>query len=573
MGLLGDTQNWTQAHLRAVRRRTNEISDKYRHRSVSFFYRDVGRGGDAVEGTVSTFRSWFGVPEKCVRISPIPDGSYDKDDIKDEQDFCEIDFYSHDIALCPKIWSTSVGVVMYDISSGQFEGERRRFQETICAAGLFAKYIAEDKLGKLKFTMNRSGTSGAFSTSSLLYYHFSRYFDMSTKVPVAVWRNIDSKVLLGEIALGGVALTENNANLTRINRGWHTLVDTINDPLSYVRSDTYGGPQDLMATDGSTVFGALLDGSGQTYGPELDRSIDTPWSVETYEELQMIPTFRALASDAPLDVAISLGRSQALGNFSEMQDHVEHLSPEQLAFSMHDLSEVLLIDYIMSQQDRLGNIEYKPYFYWLDNGHVMRVEAKGHSAGEGKVPEDAVRILRMRLNDNDMGGREEYTNRTKLFGILEKLRHFDAKTYRRLMKLDADFQSAGPVYTWLSESLGLSGRPIDTCYTCLVGSPEIRLTQVQMIVDNTARAAEILRSACEDGTLRFDLEPKQFFENGYVTADTQSCTNNDRLLLTVGPLKIYSTVDDWVAHSLLRISTYTQWLEQVVDRQSIIMSD
>jgi hypothetical protein len=350
---------------------------------------------------------------------------------------------------------------------------------------------------------------------------------MSTKVPVAVWRNIDAKVLLGEIALGGVALTENNANLVRINTGWHTLVDTINDPSSYIRTDTYGGPQDLISSDGDTVYGVLLDGSGQTYGPELDRSIDTPWSVKTYDELEMTPTFTALVSDAPLDVAISFGRSQALDNFSEEQDQAENLSPQQLAFSMHDLSEVLLIDYIMSQQDRLGNIEYKPYFYWLDNGHVMRTEANGRTAGEGKVPEDTVHILRMRLDDNDMGGREEYTNHTELFGMLEKLRHFDAKTYRRLMMLNADLQSAGPVYIWLSENLGLSGGPIyRPIFTGLAERLGIQVSKVQMIVDNTARAAEILRSACEDGTLRFDLEPKQFFANGYVTPETQSCTIN-----------------------------------------------
>lgn len=240
--------------------------------------------------------------------------------------------------------------------------------------------------------------------------------------------------MLGEIALGGVALTENNANLERINTGWHTLVDIINDPSSYIGSDTYGGgPQDLISTDGDTVYGALLDGSGQSYGPELDRSIDTPWSVETYDELQMTPTFRALSSDAPLDMAISFGRSQTLGNFPEKQDQAENFSPQQLAFSMHDLSEVLLIDYIMSQKDRLGNIEYKPYFYWLDNGHVMRAEANGRTAGEGKVPEDAVRILRMRLNDSDMGGREEYTNRTELFGMLEKLLWFEIKAQRVIL--------------------------------------------------------------------------------------------------------------------------------------------
>ena len=119
------------------------------------------------------------------------------------------------------------------------------------------------------------------------------------------------------------------------------------------------------------------------------------------------------------------------------------------------------------------------------------------------------------------------------------------------MELDADLQSGGPIYGWLSNNLGL------------------RESKVQQIVDNTALAAGILRSTCEAGTLRFDLGPKEYFANGFVTPDTQSCTINERLLLTVGPLKIYSTVEDWVANVQSRIFECLQWLEQVVDRQSI----
>ena len=78
-------------------------------------------------------------------------GNYDKDDIKEEMDLCEIDFYSRDVALCPKIWSTSAAVVVYDLSSGPFEEERLRFQETICEGGKIAKYLTDGVLGKRKY--------------------------------------------------------------------------------------------------------------------------------------------------------------------------------------------------------------------------------------------------------------------------------------------------------------------------------------------------------------------------------------------------------------------------------------
>ena len=175
---------------------------------------------------------------------------------------------------------------------------------------------------------------------------------------------------------------------------------------------------------------------------------------------------------------------------------------------MRDLSEILLMDFIMTPQDRLGNIDFNAYYYWTNNGFVARETVKGSELGDGKVPEDAVLILRAELNDNDTGGRYEYDNLTMLAGVLEQLRHFDAKTYRLLMKLNADLQSEGPIHAWMSNSLGL------------------RTSKVQQIVDNTALAAGILQSTCETGALRFDLDPKQFFANGYASEDVQPCTFN-----------------------------------------------
>ena len=58
--------------------------------------------------------------------------------------------------------------------------------------------------------------------------------------------------------------------------------------------------------------------------------------------------------------------------------------------------------------------------------------------------------------------------------MLEKLRHFDGGVYHRLMALDADLQSQGPIYQWVATSLGLDER------------------QVRQIVNNTRLAAGIL---------------------------------------------------------------------------------
>ncbi|MCK4862081.1 MAG: hypothetical protein KAS85_09245 [Rhodobacteraceae bacterium] len=105
---------------------------------LCLLFATTAKAGDAVLGAETAFESYYGTVEKCVRILPVPGGEYDKGDIKEETELCELDFYSHELVLCPKIWSTSAAVVVYDISSGQFEGERRSFQELVCAGGIVA---------------------------------------------------------------------------------------------------------------------------------------------------------------------------------------------------------------------------------------------------------------------------------------------------------------------------------------------------------------------------------------------------------------------------------------------------
>ena len=54
----------------------------------------TAQASDAVIGEEKAFTSPNGVEEKCVRIAPIPGGSYSKGDAKDESDYCSIDLNS-----------------------------------------------------------------------------------------------------------------------------------------------------------------------------------------------------------------------------------------------------------------------------------------------------------------------------------------------------------------------------------------------------------------------------------------------------------------------------------------------
>jgi hypothetical protein len=454
---------------------------------------------DAVTGFETLHQSPNGIAERCVRIAPIPGGEYSKDDIADEEAFCSIDLYADNVAMCPKTWSTSPGTMIYDVSEGPYAGDRAEFERNACKEGKSAKDLAKTDLAKFKPTMNASGTSGTFSPSPLLYYHFSRYFDATVKVPVAVWRSIDAKEHLIEVASAGLSLS-GHRNSGRMNHaGWQVLVEAEKNPSSYSPTD------DLFTSDRSQIYGILTSSPGHRYGSEINGTRVSGWGKGQNLDFQETPAFLALRKEKTLTDAIAEGLADGREDRQIAKDLGKDVPAQQMAFWMKELTEIVLLDFIFSQQDRVGNIDFTPYYYWVEDGELKHKKAKHHTAGDGSVPENALLLRRTNLNDNDAGGRVQYANFAKSTQMLEKIRHMDADTYKKLMALNADLQGGGAIYQWVSSSLGLNDG------------------QVGQIVKNTALAADILRQTCEAGNMRFDLNPKEFFETGSVTEETVSC--------------------------------------------------
>ena len=158
-----------------------------------------------------------------------------------------------------------------------------------------------------------------------------------------------------------------------------------------------------------------------------------------------------------------------------------------------------------SQQDRIGNIDFLSYWYWVEDGQVRRMLASGSRLPDELAGHHAIRIKRTQLNDNDAGGRIPYANFAKKTGMLEKIRHYNADVYRRLMRLAADFEAQGELSGYVRDSFGLS-------------QPEFR-----QVVTNTGLAASILRTSCKAGNLRFDLDPEAFLISGSVAEEDVDC--------------------------------------------------
>ena len=281
--------------------------------------------------------------------------------------------------------------------------------------------------------------------------------------------------------------------------GWKILEKAQKNPASYRPTD------ELFTADRKQVYGVLLEPHGDRYGPEVNGTRRSGWGAGQNRDFQETPPFLALRSPLPLQEAIDAGIQKASADTTLRQAMRSGIPPEQMVFWMKELSEITLLDYIFSQQDRVGNIDYLSYWYWVDDGAVSRMPASGTHLPDELAGQHAIRIQRTRLNDNDAGGKVPYANFTKKTGMLEKIRHYSADTYQRLQQLAADFEAGGELHDYVRDSFGLS-------------SP-----QFEQVLKNTRLAAGILRDSCRAGKLRFDLDPTAFLLTGKVEEQQPDC--------------------------------------------------
>jgi hypothetical protein len=372
--------------------------------------------------------------------------------------------------MCPKTWSTSPGTMFYPLKSSPYSSVRQ-FESSACHN---QRHVPIKSIA-FKNTMNMKGTSGTFSTASLLYYHFSRYLNTQIKVPVSVYRSIDKDVHLQRVTHTGISLSKSRM----IHKAWRDMQVVEKNPTAYHPVD------ELFTKDHKQIYGALLRSTGKRYNKYVNGTRKSGWGEGQSRDFEQTPPFRALRSPKPLAQAAS---------------HTDHnYSKEQIVFWMKDIIEITLLDYIFSQQDRIGNIDYTKVWVSGSDEQLIRSSSKLSNNSKPQL------IKQTHLNDNDAGGRYSYANYTKKTDMLELLRHYNSDTYHQLMKMEKDFNQKGKLYHYLSNTFGLSAKQRD------------------MIVKNTKMAAEILRTNCKSNKLIFDLEPEQFFLQGKVTPIKQVC--------------------------------------------------
>ena len=454
----------------------------------------------SVRGMETVFKSPSGVSEKCVALSHMPGGNYSPDDLAMERALCSVDFYGDTHALCAKVFSTSPGTLVFDLRGGPYAGDPARFERENCGSGTVHKRGAAAEPISFKMSVNTRESSATFANASLVYYHFARYFDASAHVPVAVFRSIDRLEHGRRVSAAGVRLSAGKPGLAMNHAAWVSLAAAEQDPASYK-------PTEELFTPDGLLFGVMLHPLGKRYGEEMNGTRRSGWGDGQNRDFQRTAPFLALRSARPLREAIADAAAEAMRDPVLAKAMGRGTTAEQLAFWMSDLVDVTLLDYVLGQQDRVGNVDYLPYWYWVDGGALRRVASTSNTPPPQAAGHDPQRIRRTEIGDNDAGVRVTYVNYAKRTGMLDNLRHYRAETYRRLLRLDADFAAAGPLHEYVRTSFGLSDR------------------EFAAIKTNVRSAATILRDACRAGRLRFDVEPEEFLAGGTVTERKVDCVN------------------------------------------------
>lgn len=454
-----------------------------------------------VNGSTISYTSPRGVEEHCIILDRMPGGVYSDADQAQEKVFCSIDFYAGSHALCPKVFSTSPGTLVYDISRGDFAGKPDAFESRQCSSSSPFKHGALGEPVSYKMTMNGKGTSGTFSTASLLYYHFSRYLDAQVHVPVSVYRSMDKQVHLERVTDPGLQISAHRKGGAMNHSGWEIMRKAAKDPASY------HPVSELLTPDREQFYGVLLHPHGDRYNAEINGTRASGWGKGQNRDFQETAPFRALRSEKPLQEAVEEGIHAAAQNTTLRQAMRHGVANEQMVFWMQEITELTVLDYIFSQQDRIGNIDYLNYWYWVDDGEIRRRPASGSKVPEDIASHHPVRLRRSQLNDNDAGGRIAYANFTKKTGMLEKIRHYNPETYRRLIQLAADFEARSELYDYVHNTFGLSDQQFD------------------QVLKNTRLAAGILRDTCRAGKLRFDLDPAEYLLTGKAEQHKVNCDN------------------------------------------------
>lgn len=409
---------------------------------------------------------------------------------------------SKEILACPKYNSTNPGTNLVEVPSNMTYGEAA---EKLCVpkdkaiAALKAENEEpEDKDYEGKYDLDakfKSTISCSATSSALGFYHLSRLLGGIGRVPVVVARTL-SRVTHQEVATR--AVNHFNGNQELIAQNWRTFLKASKDAGA-------GKPNPKIYTDkGQYVYGGLQK---NLKGEERYTEIGGRGAYdERYTRFLGQDPFLRVANPADVKHLPPAGVSTlpAVRVFSEMAPQI---------LQMQDVSDMVLIDTLMSQDDRIGNIHVKPMVLEVGSQAPRKMKKPEEKALEAlqkaknsfplsaavaaeastKVFPDgrAIFVRAMYLKDNDCGvDIDSRSNQMRRNKVLESVRHMNPETYKRFMAFAEEVES-DRFKTFATETL-------------LYRDVEYQGHRLSL-KENVRHAAKILGENCQSGLLKLDL--------------------------------------------------------------------
>jgi hypothetical protein len=361
--------------------------------------------------------------ELCVVPKKFPGADYEKDDPEDEAKLCRFDFRSN-VAVCPKLTSTNPGVDILDLAGK----DKDAVEASICG-----RIDREPHKKRAKF---KQSVTCSYTPSHLAYYHVSRMLGDVLNIRPAVVRTMDVDLHKSIVAAGRKFTEKLVGGPFDVGDAWVDWQKRYANPAQASKASSF------FTSDFTQIYGSLMKNAHTK-----DFAKNDPWRANNVGGVQAFmaksPGFKAVTDGRPL-----AGRVPA--NLAEAA---------QALSAAKDFSDMIVLDFLLSQQDRYGNIGGDDFILAVNGGEVAQVAASKVDKGELPMPEGGVRVVRVVIEDTDCGVAK--TNVNKENGLLGKLTHMSPKTYRHVRWLASELANNPGAKQFFTSELLFTQRDFD----------------------------------------------------------------------------------------------------------------
>jgi hypothetical protein len=367
------------------------------------------------------------------------------------------------VAICPKEISTNPGIEWFEVPAGV----------SIAQAEQNRCFIAnpKDRTDNLlkKLAKYKLSTSCSYTPSILAYYHVSRILGGVGRVPPAVIRTFDLERHQDIAEIGIDEAIRKFGSGAVIVKTWKSLA-------SQLAAGASSSKRDALFTDAfDQSYGALQVNPRKEvkYSAMFNEARRGGTRADAFRDYNQV--FQLVKSSRPISSLVR--RSFTAANVQTVQQ-------------MKDSSDLAVIDTLLSQEDRFGNIHAENRYAYIDPADVgsdgfAKVKFKSKMTAQEIAARNAVPVKQMLLKDNDCG--VSRTNRAADAGLLDVVAHMDPKTYQGVLYFDSIADDPAVVKSFKTGMMFTS-------------------SDFQTMRTNLRRAAASLRARCRSGALKLDLD-------------------------------------------------------------------